>query len=157
MEFDEHTQQQMREHFDTVALHRMLGLQLVELGERHAVFSMPVAAPAFGSTGNLHGGAVATLIDVTAGSAAAVASGFDAERETLVTADLHVRYLGRPTHDTVFARAEVVQSGRTLVVVAITVTDGTGRLIASADFSSMVVRRRHPLSGLTSDAGPPSA
>lgn len=156
MEIDEDTKQQMREHFDTVALHQLLGLELEDLGERHAVFSMPVDTPAFGSTGNLHGGAVATLIDVAAGSAAAVASGFDPERETLVTADLHVRYLGRPRHDTVYARAEVLHTGRTLVIVAITVTDGDGHLIASADFSSMVVRRRQALTDLASGGDSPA-
>jgi uncharacterized protein (TIGR00369 family) len=64
---------------------------------------------------------------------------------TLVTADLHVRYLGRPKTDTVRAEAKVLHAGRTLVVVECQVLDGLGRLIATGDFSGMVVALRQPL------------
>jgi uncharacterized protein (TIGR00369 family) len=82
-------------------LHELLGLEIVEIGEKHAVLSMPVRPAAFNTTGNLHGGAIATLIDVAAGTAAARGSGFEPGRQSLVTADLHVRYLGRPHGDMV--------------------------------------------------------
>jgi uncharacterized protein (TIGR00369 family) len=127
------------------ALHRLLGLELVEIGARHAVVSMPVREQAFNSTGNLHGGAIATLIDVAAGTAAARGSGFEQGKQSLVTADLHVRYLGRPHGDLVFARAEVLKTGRQLVIVECRVTDPQERIIASADFSMMIVPLRRPL------------
>jgi uncharacterized protein (TIGR00369 family) len=126
-------------------LHELLGLEIVEIGERHAVLSMPVREQAFNSTGNLHGGAIATLIDVAAGTAAARGSGFEQGRQSLVTADLHVRYLGRPHGDLVFARAEVLKAGRQLVIVECRVTDPQERIIASADFSMMIVPLRRPL------------
>jgi uncharacterized protein (TIGR00369 family) len=96
---------------DSTALHRLLGLELIEMSDRHALASMPVREEAFNSTGNLHGGAIATLIDVAAGTAAARGSGFEAGRQSLVTVDLHVRYLGRPHGDTVYARADVLKVG----------------------------------------------
>jgi uncharacterized protein (TIGR00369 family) len=126
-------------------MHELLGLEIVEVGERHAVVSMPVRAEAFNSTGSLHGGAVATLIDVAAGTAAARGSGFEPGRQSLVTADLHVRYLGRPHGDTVYARGEVLKAGRQLIVVDCRVTDTENRVIASADFSMMIVPLRKPL------------
>jgi uncharacterized protein (TIGR00369 family) len=126
-------------------LHDLLGLEIVEVGDDYAVLSMPVRAEAFNSTGNLHGGAIATLIDVAAGTAAARGSGFEPGRQSLVTADLHVRYLGRPHGDTVYARAELVKAGRQLIVVGCRVTDTEERLIASADFSMMIVALRKPL------------
>lgn len=126
-------------------LHQLLDLEFVEIGERHATLSMPVREEAFNSTGNLHGGAIATLIDVAAGTAAARGSGFEHGRQSLVTADLHVRYLGRPHGDTVFARAEVLKTGRQLVIVECRVTDAEERIIASADFSMMIVPLRSPL------------
>jgi uncharacterized protein (TIGR00369 family) len=126
-------------------LHELLGLEIVEIGEDHAVLAMPVRAEAFNSTGNLHGGAIATLIDVAAGTAAARGSGFEPGRQSLVTADLHVRYLGRPHGDTVYARAEVLKAGRQLIVVDCRVTDSEDRVIASADFSMMIVPLRKPL------------
>ena len=102
---------------DQTPLHVLLGIEMVEIGERHAILSMPVRPEAFNSTGNLHGGAIATLIDLAAGTAAARGSGFQPGKESLVTADLHVRYLGRPNGDVVYARAEVLKAGRQLIVV----------------------------------------
>ncbi|MCW2890039.1 MAG: hypothetical protein QOE54_3486 [Streptosporangiaceae bacterium] len=130
---------------DGTPLHRLLRLEIVEIGARHAVLSMPVSQEAFNSTGNLHGGAIATLIDVAAGTAAARGSGFEQGKQSLVTADLHVRYLGRPHGDLVFARAEVLKAGRQLVIVECRVTDPQERIIASADFSMMIVPLRRPL------------
>jgi uncharacterized protein (TIGR00369 family) len=126
-------------------LHDLLGLEMVEIGEDHAVLSMPIRPQAFNSTGNLHGGAIATLIDVAAGTAAARGSGFEPGRQSLVTADLHVRYLGRPHGDVVYARAQVVKAGRQLIVVDCRVTDVEDRVIATADFSMMIVPLRKPL------------
>lgn len=126
-------------------LHELLALEIVEIGDRHAVLAMPVREEAFNSTGNLHGGAIATLIDVAAGTAAARGSGFEPGKVSLVTADLHVRYLGRPHGDVVFARAEVLKAGRQLVIVECRVTDAEERIIAAADFSMMLVPLRRPL------------
>jgi uncharacterized protein (TIGR00369 family) len=131
-------------------LHELLGLEIVEMGERHAVLSMPIRPEAFNSTGSLHGGAIATLIDVAAGTAAARGSGFEPGRQSLVTADLHVRYLGRPHGDAVYARAEMLKAGRQLIVVECRVTDFEDRVIASADFSMMIVPLRKPLRPMAS-------
>jgi uncharacterized protein (TIGR00369 family) len=136
---------QMRAMLHQTPLHALLGIEIVELGAAHSILSMPVREQAFNSTGNLHGGAIATLIDVAAGTAAAMGSGFQPGKQSLVTADLHVRYLGRPHGDLVFARAEVLKTGRQLIVVGCGVTDSEGRLIASADFSMMIVALRAPL------------
>jgi uncharacterized protein (TIGR00369 family) len=126
-------------------MHALLGIEIVELGDVYSILSMPVREQAFNSTGNLHGGAIATLIDVAAGTAAALGSGFRPGEQSLVTADLHVRYLGRPHGDVVYARAEMLKAGRQLIVVECRVTDGEERVIASADFSMMIVPLRAPL------------
>jgi uncharacterized protein (TIGR00369 family) len=117
---------------------------------------MPVRPEAFNGSGNLHGGALATLIDVAAGSCAARASGFDPLVQSLVTADLHVRYLGRPKTDLVRAEARVMRAGRMLIVVECRVVDLEDNLVAFADFSSMIVGRRDPLQrGAPSDHNVP--
>jgi uncharacterized protein (TIGR00369 family) len=138
-------QQSGGDMFSAPALHSLLGLKLLEFGPQGVVVEMPVAAEAFNSTGNLHGGAIATLIDVAAGTAAALGSGFEPGKNTIVTADLHVRYLGRPKGDRVRAVARVVKAGRQLVVVDCQVLDDMDRVIASCDFSSMIVPLRDPL------------
>ncbi|MCZ7526344.1 MAG: PaaI family thioesterase [Acidimicrobiia bacterium] len=137
----------LRQAFEHTPLHRLLGLRFVGIGQGVSVVEMPVRSEAFNPVGNLHGGALATLIDVAAGSAAATAGTFVPGENTLVTADLHVRYLGRPKTDTVRAEAGVMRSGRQLVVVEVRVLDGLDNVIAFADFSSMVVPLREPLEG----------
>lgn len=136
--------EQMAAMLAIAPLHHFLGLTLVEVTSRRVVVTMGVTDAALNSTGNLHGGSLSTLIDVAAGSAAAVGSGFQPGRETIVTADLHVRYLGRPRGDVVRAEASVLRAGRQLVVVECRVLDGD-RVIATADFSSMIVPLRQPL------------
>lgn len=126
-------------------LHRFLDFRLTRADEEVAVLTMPIQANAFGGTGNLHGGALATLIDVASAIAASRQSPFDHEEQSLVTTDLHVRYLGRPHGDRVRAEAKVLRAGRQLIVVECRVLDDDDRIIAAADFSSMLVPRRTPL------------
>ncbi len=151
------------ESFRLTPLHQLLGLEFVgEMAvgdafdpDAEVVVKMPVRPEAYGSSGNLHGGAIATLFDVACASAAARQSVFEPGRNTLVTADLHVRYLGRPHGDDVFAHARVVRAGRQLIVVEGRLVDDDDRLIAVADFASMVVPYRQPLPGAAHNPASP--
>jgi uncharacterized protein (TIGR00369 family) len=131
----------------SIPLHDLLGFEFVtpEEGASVAEVTMPVRPEAFGFTANLHGGAIATLVDLACALAAARRSGFDPQKESLVTADMHVRYLGRPNGDRVIARAEVVRAGSQLIVVECKIVDVEEHLIATADFSMMKVPLRRPL------------
>jgi uncharacterized protein (TIGR00369 family) len=136
----------LRSTFTNTPLHRLLGIRMVQTDEPgKVVVEMPVAPEAFNGSGNLHGGAIATLVDVAAGSCAARASNFEPGENTLVTADLHVRYLGRPKGDVVRAEAKVMRAGRQLTVIEVRVLDPLDNVIAFADFSAMLVPRREPL------------
>lgn len=147
----------LREHFSEIPLHKLLDLSPVQVGQEPITFEMPVRAEAFNPSGNLHGGAIATLIDVTAGTAAALGSrNFQPGENTLVTADMHVRYLGRAKSETVRAEGRVLRAGRQLTVVECQVLDANDRrVIASADFSAMVVPFREPLRAGQGDAREP--
>jgi len=141
-----------------IPLHELLGFEFDsgELGSTVAEVHMPVRPEAFGFTSNLHGGAIATLVDLSCALAAARASGFDPAKESLVTADMHVRYLGRPNTDRVTARSEIVRLGSQLIVIDCKVSDGNGHLIAVADFSMMRVPLRRPLDpSVTGEPGDP--
>jgi uncharacterized protein (TIGR00369 family) len=140
--------------FRTTPLHDLLDLRFARADADLVVVEMPVAAGALNPTGNLHGGAIATLVDVASGVAAAMNSRFTPGENTIVTADLHVRYLGRPNGDRVRAEAHVLRSGRQLVVVECRVLDDDDRVIAVADFSSMVVPLRQPLAAAGDIAQP---
>jgi len=128
-----------------VALHSLLELRIVSVEKGRAVVEMPVRGNALNGSGNLHGGAIATLLDVATGMSAGSATGIDRDQQTLVTADIHVRYLGRPKTATVRGEGSVVRMGRQLVVVDGRVVDGDDNVIATADASFMVVELRRPL------------
>jgi uncharacterized protein (TIGR00369 family) len=165
--------ERMKATFRETPLHALLAIEYLDLENLPAdvvppvgpgggsvpdgacVVRMPVRPEAFGSSGNLHGGAIATLIDVAAATAASRQSAFVPGENSLVTADLHVRYLGRPKGEWVDAIASVIRAGRQLVVVECRVVDPRGNVIAAADFSSMVVPLRQPLLGSSRDAHAP--
>lgn len=129
-----------------VPLHDLLGFEfdVPEVGSTVAEARLPIGPGALGITGNLHGGAVATLVDFTCALAAARHIDIDFEVESLVTSDMHVRYLGRPRTDAVVARAEVIRAGSQLIVVECRISDEDGHLVAISDFSIMRVPRRRP-------------
>jgi uncharacterized protein (TIGR00369 family) len=130
-----------------IPMHELLGLEFDAPadGETTSLVTMPVRPQAFGFTANLHGGAIATLVDVACALAAAKASGFDPLTQSLVTADMHLRYLGRPRTDHVHAKAEVLKVGRQLIVVTCQVVDDDDHIVAAADFSCMIVPLRGPI------------
>ena len=152
--FDPDIIEALRTAHASTPLHQLLDLRFV-VSDDKVIVEMPVAPGAFNASGNLHGGAIATLIDVASGSAAARAGRFKPGENTLVTADLHVRYLGRPKGAVVRAEAQVMRAGRQLIVVECRVTDDLGHTIAFADFSSMLVPLREPLPQSAGDARNP--
>jgi uncharacterized protein (TIGR00369 family) len=151
--FDPELIEHLRRAHAATPLHQVLGLRFIDAEPGLVVVEMPVAPGAFNASGNLHGGAIATLVDVASGSAAARAGTFKPGENTLVTADLHVRYLGRPKGTVVRAVARVMRAGRQLIVVECHVADDLGNLIAFADFAGMIVPLRQPLEGDGKAAG----
>lgn len=129
-----------------IPLHDLLGFEFdrPEPGSGRADVRLPIRAGALGPTGSLHGGAVATVVDFAC-ALAAVSTGFDAAAESLITSDMHVRYLGRPRTDAVVARATVVRRGSQLIVVECRVSDTDDHVVAVADCSMMRVPRRMPI------------
>lgn len=133
----------MQAAFDEVPVHGLLGLRVVAPGDDGpAIMEIPLAPEALGNGGRLHGGVISLLCDVACAVAASSSSTYDHSTHALVTADLHVRYLGVATTGPVRATASVVQAGRALVVVEGRVTDAEDRLLAIADFSAAIVPRR---------------
>ncbi|MFC6836067.1 PaaI family thioesterase [Halomarina ordinaria] len=75
------------------------------------------------TSGTMHGGVTATLVDTVSGFA--LRSTFDdPERTFLTTTDLDVRYV-RPVRDDVRAVGEVVRAGGSMGVTDVTVTSET--------------------------------
>jgi len=120
-------------------LHDFLGLELT--GLRPVVVEMAVSEQARSLAGPLHGGAVATLIDVAANVAVATSGVVDVTRCGLVTGRVELDFHAQPRDSRVRARAEVADSTRRSARTRCTVVDGAGRRIASAVVTTRVLPR----------------
>lgn len=132
---------------DEIPLHKHLNFSYEppESGVGYAEVTMPVEPDSMGVNENLHGGAIATMVDLACALAATGATNFDFESESLVTVDMHVRYVGRPRTGTVVAKAQVVRLGSKMIVIECKVEDTDGHLVSSADLGMMRVPLRRPL------------
>ena len=109
--------------------HRLLGFELVALDAKAGSASVRMPRrPEFNrsdSEAGIHGGAIASLIDIAGDYALAVLVGGG-----VPTIDLRIDYL-RPAIDTaLIAVAHVVKSGRMIAIVDIAVRDEAGKLVA---------------------------
>ena len=106
---------------------RLLGLQLVESTEGRVVLRMPFgeAVRRHNESDWVHGGAIASLIDIAGDYALITRLGVG-----LPTIDLRVDWL-RPARNTeLLAEAKVVKVGRTICVADVEVRDEAGKLVA---------------------------
>ncbi|MDQ5845508.1 MAG: PaaI family thioesterase [Acidobacteriota bacterium] len=108
---------------------RLLGIQVAEVGPGTATLTLKVRKELKQNHGVVHGGAVASLIDTA--TAFAILS-LVTPKEKVTTVDLTISYLRPVTEGELSTTAEIVRAGRRLFVVSATVTDATGRLIATA-------------------------
>lgn len=115
-----------QEHF---AYHTMHGLRILSLNEGYAEVLMPASDTILNPLGKVHGGAIYTLCDVTAGSAAA------SRGRVAVTLSSSMSYLhaGKAGYDLI-GRSREVKTGRTTSVYEIEVWQ-QDRIIAIGTFT----------------------
>ena len=77
-----------------------------------------------------HGGLISTLIDATAGAAAATALSDARLAERLATVDMRVDYLEPARGQTLYTRARVARAGKRIIAVRSEVTDSENVLSA---------------------------
>lgn len=111
-------------------LHDYLGIELT--GLRPAAVEVALTDRTRSLASPLHGGVVATLVDVVAGVAAATSGAVDITRYGLVTARLDIDYRAQPKGDTVRAEAEISEVEHRTVRADCAVTDSGGRNLATA-------------------------
>jgi acyl-CoA thioesterase len=113
-----------------------LGVQLTEIGERHAVMEVDVSDAHRNYLGGAHGGLIATLIDtVSFFPRPLVPSGV-----TVTTTSLNATYV-RPAQvgDHLAARGELLHLGRRTASVSVRVTGANGALVAHGTVGLMVI------------------
>lgn len=98
--------------------------------------TMPVTPETLQLYGQVHGGAIATLLDGAMG--AAVQSTLE-EGEATVTLELHSRFVRPTLSGTLHAEGQVLKRGRSVILCDCRVQDDAGNLIALGDASFMVL------------------
>lgn len=115
------------------ALPEALGFRLVEWREGFAAMAWPMSELAVNRQGLAHGGAIATLIDTTAGYAA-VFCPYPGRRRRAMTLSLTVQFLAaiRDAGAVMRSEAEITGGGAATAFIDARVLDGRRRLIATA-------------------------
>lgn len=116
----------------------LLGLEMVDVGERTATLRMEVSPEVHGNQqGTVHGGTIAELADAAIGTAHSTATG---EGESFATIELTVRFLRPVWMTTLTATASATSAGRTISHYRCEIRDGDDRRVGVADSSVMTLR-----------------
>lgn len=119
----------------TVPFINLVGIQGETFGDGQSRLTLAARSDIHNHFGNVHGGAVATLLDVAMASAAR-----SLHPETgVVTVGMTLNYLRAATGDLV-AIGRVRQSGRSLLFCEAEVADATGQVVATASGTFKVNR-----------------
>lgn len=121
-------------------LHDYLGLVLA--GLRPVVVELPLTERTRTRAGPLHGGALATLVDVAGNVAVATGGALDVTRYGVVTGRAEIDFRAQPGGEVVRARAEVLEVGRRTATTECVVTDDAGRVVGRATVTSRLVPHR---------------
>lgn len=118
-----------QKNIEELPLHRFLGLKIESMGEGEARVTVPVDNQTINPAGNLHGGVVYLVSDVTAFAALGPSLG---EGEFAVTIDYHSGIYRGTTSGPVVFQARVASRTRRLAFINVMVTGGDGALLAEA-------------------------
>lgn len=127
-----------------------LDLRRLPAGEDELTFELDCMPYRSNSSGFLHGGMMATLVDCTAGLLAY--EGVD-ESSMTTTTNLSVNYLAPVRRGPARATARVLRRGRKIVVVQVDVHDADSGALCSASTVTYAVVQRLP--GAGGDIPPP--
>lgn len=119
-------------------IERLLGIRPIAVSSGRAAVQLTPSPDHHNGAGILHGGVYATVLDNTCAAACYTTV---TEGTKIVTTDLTVKYLRSATGDSgpLTCEAEVVNRGRRNVLVQGRMTDGSGRLLAHATCTIMIV------------------
>jgi uncharacterized protein (TIGR00369 family) len=123
---------------DPTPLHALLDVRTTMPGNGTATAELPYGDYVRGWVSPLHGGIVATIVDIAC--AATLVGKFDPAEEVPVSTDLHVRYYRTPKQWPVRATGRLVHAGRTLLGTECVVTDAGGAELARASATYVIVR-----------------
>ena len=122
----------------TRPFYRHLGIEIVEMGAGRALARMPASPNLLNGRGDVHGGAIAGLIDAALSNAARAALPPGSSTATIQFTS-HYLEAGRGT---LHAEGHAVRTGGAIVTAEVRVRDEAGQLVAQALGTLRVLRPR---------------
>ena len=120
-----------------------LGMEILDLHAGRSTIRLPLGAHLKNTSGSMHGGAIASLIDSAGGLAARTLT----HPATVTTVEFKVNFLAPIRHGAVLADGQVIHRGRRLVVSEVVVRDEEDRPVARGLVTLMILasdRRTRP-------------
>lgn len=129
---------------DVIPFNRHLGVEVVEIDRpaSRLTIKLPLREEHIGNVvRNMpHGGVIAALVDAASGGAAALTLDDLSQAPTVATIDMRVDYLRPGRGPALTAVAQVMRSGRNVIVVRTEVLDADGALLALGSSAFTVER-----------------
>src|SRR5690606_26055329 len=108
--------------FPDVPCQKVLGIEIVEVGQDYAKVLLPFKPEAAGGASALHGGAIASLLDLT--GALAAWSGHDVSKGMkAATVTVTTNYLAAAHGSSVVAHGRAVKRGKELIFCEVTICE----------------------------------
>lgn len=116
---------------------KLMGFQLVEVGDGHAVFEAMVKEDYYNPLGTVHGGFAATLLDSALGCAVQTKLPKDTPYGTV---ELKINYIRPMLKDTGLVRAtgKAIHVGRRMATSEARLEDANGKLLAHGSTTCMI-------------------
>ncbi len=108
---------------------KALQIRVIEMSENHSLVSMPITEVNKNGLNSVHGGAVFTLADIAFGVACAGAG------NCCVTAQSSLSYIKPGLVSPIFARCELINGGKKLMVYEMKVFDAKNILLAKGQIT----------------------
>ena len=126
-----------RPDFEELALHKYIGVKLVDRAQRHLGCTFVVTSAIEGREGQLNGGVLSVILDAVAYLALEPSL---AENEDAVSHDLHISMLKSVmSGQTVHLKGDLVQRGRRVAFVNAEAR-ADGRLVATARITKTIIQ-----------------
>jgi uncharacterized protein (TIGR00369 family) len=143
---------QVRKAFEDSVFQRRLGVELESVGVGEAIVRLPLHRTNANRSGNLHGGAHASLLLSAASLATASSEREPSAGKAVSPRSLAISYLGAARRTGVRAHAKVVRRGRDVAHVSVVVDSEEGDAIAVGNVTVAVHDRSEVARSMT-DAG----
>lgn len=136
MPLDPEIERAMRARTGDALFHKLLGIRLGALEDGESEISLDLEPHHLNPGGIVHGGVIASMLDMASGLAHRTKLG---PGGTHVTTQLTVQYLASATDGTLVARGRVLQHGGRVGFAEAELRRDDGRLVAKASATFLVV------------------